>query len=242
MASLIFYFGRKRNIKTNEKLLSDLLMIGTFSIFGMILPLNTYGLIPIFIALIFIGFKLYSLLPLFISNAVFNMLVPYTDVSFVWRIGIRRVIFAFIVANLAGIILRKFENKSYGLLRADIIAKLAKKPERTIDFINILRKSIVILGIYLIIGVIVDTIFHKYIWWDILDLLTKSQYTSFIPRFFAGYNVVNPFFLLVFNIVFLLMDFIKISALLTVFKLKGLFIYYLYFIIIAIILGTSAFL
>jgi uncharacterized membrane protein YraQ (UPF0718 family) len=242
LASLIYYFGTKKHIKTNEKLLTDLLMIGIFSIFGMIFPLNTYGLIPIFIALTYSGFRMYSLLPLLISNALFNMLVPFTDVSFVWRTGIRRVIFAFVVANMAGIILRKLENKCCRLLREDVIAKFAKKPERIIDFINILRKSIVIMGIYLIVGVIVDTIFHKYIWWDILDLLTKSQYTSFIPEFFAGYNVVNPFFLLAFTILFLLMDFIKMSALLTVFKLKGLIIFYSYFIIIAIILGTSAFL
>lgn len=237
----VYYFCEGKLIGSKTIFQRDILIIALFSAAGMVLPLNTYGIIPIFIASLAVGFRLYTVLPLLISNTVFNMLIPYTDVSFIWRTGIRRVILAFAAAVLAGIILRAVKHGNEGLLNLNNISNLTEKQAKNINILRMAGRNINIVGIYLIVGVIVNTIYYKYIWWYILNLLNENPSTGFMLSVLTGYNVVNPFFLLTITIVFVLMDFIKLSALLIIIKPKGLVIYYIYFTAIAILLGTSAF-
>ena len=67
-----------------------------------------------------LDFRIYQLLPLLISNSLFNMLLPYTDVSFIWSTGIKRVILAFIAALLLGILLM-INKKSDELIKNEIL-------------------------------------------------------------------------------------------------------------------------
>lgn len=75
------------------------------TLLGMVIPLNTFGLIPIFIMLIKAGIKPHLAVPAMISNYLFNMLVPFSTPNFVWNTGYLRVIAAFLIGIGGGIIL-----------------------------------------------------------------------------------------------------------------------------------------
>lgn len=231
--------GKLKNIKSGFA--GDISLIALFSLVGVVLPLGPYGVLPIFAALAATGLKPFMILPLLMANAVFNMLIPYNDVSFAWKTGMKRVVFALLAAILAGILLRRLKDRGESLLRSDNITTLGESEGDLSKVFGKLSTTVSTAGPYLIAGVIVDVVFHKYIWWDILNFITHNSYTSFVPGFFARYNVANPFFLLAMTIAFILLDFVRTSSFTVVFRLKGLVLYYIYFAAWVLLLGISAF-
>lgn len=231
--------NRLKNIKTGFA--GDTAFIIAFSLLGALLPLGPYGIIPIFAAVIAAGLKPFMVLPLLIANTVFNMLIPYNDVSFAWKTGVKRVIFALLAAVLAGMLIRMLKVKGESLLRPDSATLFGETAGGLRKVFDMVARSINMAGPYLIVGVIVDVIFHKFLWWDFLSFITQSSYTSFLPEFFAQYNVANPFFLLAMTIGFILLDFVRSSSFALIFRFKGLIAYYIYFAAWVILLGISAF-
>ena len=237
----IYYLAAKKLKNIKSSFASDIALVVVFSLLGALLPLGPYGALPAFAALLAAGLKPYMVLPLLISNTVFNMLIPYNDVSFAWKTGMKRVVFALLAAILAGMVLRMVKDKGEGLLRSANITAPGENSGDLKKVFGMLARNISLAGPYLIVGVIVDVAFHKFIWWDILYFITHNSYTSVIPGFFARYNVVNPFFLLAMTIVFILLDFVRTSSYMMIFRFKGLVVYYIYFAAWVILLGISAF-
>jgi hypothetical protein len=92
LLSISIYYLAAKNLKSiKSNLAGDTAFIAAFSLLGALLPLGPYGVVPVFSALLAAGLRPFIALPLLISNAVFNMLIPYNDVGFAWKTGTNRV-------------------------------------------------------------------------------------------------------------------------------------------------------
>lgn len=241
LSVLILFFGGKVTL-TAKGSLHKIITLITFPVLGMALPLGIYGIIPIVAACIQIGFKYHAVCSMLISNAIFNMSVPFQDASFVWKTGVWRMIFAFVLAVLAGLLLTLLKCKEEKWIKVSHLLDGIKKPYRFESIIKSFGGVINKMGLFLIAGIIFDTIYHKYIWWEFIKLLFSNPYTAGIPFYLSGLNVVNPFFLVAITLVFILMDFVRLSVMVAVMKPKGILGYYLYFGAAAALLSLTAFL
>ncbi len=237
----LYYFAEKKLKNIKPGVAGDILLIAAFSLLGAALPLGPYGVVPLFGALVSAGLRPFAALPLLAANSVFNMLIPYNDVSFAWRLGAKRVVLALAAAILAGLLLRMLKDGGRSLLRAGGINAPGVIAGGKIKVLSILSANIGLAGPFVIVGVSFDVILHKYLWWDIITFITHNSYTDFLPGFFARYNVANPFFLLAITLAFVLLDLARTSAYAVIFRLKGLVIYYAYFAALILLLGISAF-
>ncbi len=209
---------------------------------GMLLPINIYGILPIAAALLAADFSFAEVVPMLVANTLFNMSVPYTDPMFIWRTGINRVVLACLAGVFGGILLRRFKEPDL-LLRLDRVVILEK--ERDIHqwskALELIRSNMIEAGAFLLVGVCLNEIFYGYILWPVLQYIYTSPNTAFIPGYFAQLDVVNPFFLQAMNIVHMLMNLVALSGLFVLMKLKGVSLYIGYYVLLAILLGTSAF-
>ena len=95
------------------------------------------------------------------------------------------------------------------------------------------------LGIFLVVGIVADTLFNTYVLPGIIDAIFKSA--SFIPKYFGSLNVVNPFFILAITLVKAIFDLTRLSALISFFKPKGFIIYYAGLTAFTVLLAATAF-
>jgi uncharacterized membrane protein YraQ (UPF0718 family) len=241
LSILVYRLFRRKQPDKKIPLVTGYLLIAVFSLCGIVLPLGIYGAVPIITALLAVGFRFYMVLPLLISNVMFNMLVPFNDPAFIWKTGIRQVVFAFIAGIIAGIVLMVLKINWEEMFRFKNMPILQDKPVRLKAVFQIIDKYIKILAIYILIGVIVDIVFRSYVLQSMINVIFTNPYTSSIPGFFASHDVSNPFFLLTFRIAYMLMDFQKLSVLIAVSRPKGLIMYLGYYLTLAVILAIPAF-
>lgn len=212
-------------------LLNKTVIIILAAVGGMILPLNIYGMIPVALSLLARGLGFSLVLPMLMSNLIFNMLVPFTDPVFVWRTGIPRVIFALLTGIITGVLLT-FIN----ILQSDVNSWFHGKGIRVLsgesfNIKNIISNSgwnILILAVFLLCGALTNSVFHRIVWVKFMQIMVTNPQTAFLPRLFASLNVTNPIFLLDITIVATLMDFTKLSALFAIMKSRSLFFYIIY--------------
>jgi len=242
LLSLLLYYASGNKIKGADiSHFQNILIILLASLSGMLLPLTAYGLIPVLGVMFKLGCKPGSVIPLLVSNALFNTQIPFTDPSFIWRTGINRVIFAFVAGVCAGMIINKLNLGETTLLKSKELTSLWEKPQNISGMASLFMRSINTFGIYLVIGVTLDTILHEYVLDTVIDFVFTNPYTMAIPTFFSTYDVVNPFFLLTMKIVYMFLNLTRMSALLAVLKLKGFAAYTGYYSILAILLAIPAF-
>ncbi len=240
LAVPFYYFIHKRKSTGAGPVRAGWLII-LASAAGMLLPLDIFGLIPLAAVLYSAGTRIYVLLPLFFSNALFNMLVPFNDPSFIWKTGVRRVLLAFAAGVLAGVVLKALKPENGGRLINVNIPVLEEKPEGFISGIRLFRETLNGAAIYLIVGVSLNELFHRYILFSIMGVLFTNPSTSFIPALFSRYDVVNPFFLLATDILNMFMDLAEMAALLAILRPKGFAAFAGYYVIWAVFLAIPAF-
>jgi hypothetical protein len=197
--------------------------------------------IPVIAALLAIGFQPFVSLPLLFSNSVFNMLVSWTDPSFTWKTGFLRVAFAMGCGIILGLFLKVCNFKTNKLIHNGSLPVFHGKPPQLSGLWSVFREAIMKMAILLVCGVVIDNLFHKYLFWNMLNQVYTNPSTSFIPRIFSGLDVVNPFFLITLSIFGVLLDLTRLSGLLVLFKKKGIILYFSYFFFLVIITGISAF-
>jgi uncharacterized membrane protein YraQ (UPF0718 family) len=242
IAIILFRIGPIKTIGNRSNHFVDISLIICFAFIGIILPIGTYGVIPILSALILIGFKEYIVIPIVFSNALFNMLVPYNDPSFIWRTGILRVSFAFSSGIIIGLILKFLKTYGENSIKSSSLAYIESKTINPKNLISLFLKNIELLGKYLLIGITIDEIFHKYVLFQSFSLFDTNHYLALVPKFFSTYNVVNPYFLIAILIARMFLDLTKMSGIIAIFNYKGLLRYFAYYIILASLLSISAFL
>ena len=207
------------------------------------LPLGPFGSIPIIATLVIAGMKVYYLLPLFISGVLFNTSILFTEANFQFGRSTNCIIIAFIIGISAGILCKIINPNEDGLLKRNILEELAIKSKGLIKNIQNIGINIGNIGVYLIIGSIVNSIFHKYIFYDFITFVYSNNNAFSIMKIFLTHNAsVKPLFLLAITIVNMLLDFLIASSLLLLFKFKGILSYFIYFSIWILILVSTVFL
>ncbi|MCX7710517.1 MAG: hypothetical protein N2484_11795 [Clostridia bacterium] len=217
----IFFLDSSMIKEKQPTIMRDLLFITMFTIFGAALPLNIYGVLPIAAALLHLGFKSYIVLPVIVSNLLFNMLIPFNDAGFIWRTGSNRVVFALIFGIAAGLIFKTFKFIGDDVFNLKNMPTIDRQSIHIRGIGSVLGKYINGIGLYLVIGVLLDSLFQKYVLTEVFNLIFTNSYTASIPQLFGTYNVGNPFFQLTMKIIYTMLDLVKISGLLAILKPKG---------------------
>jgi uncharacterized membrane protein YraQ (UPF0718 family) len=241
LAVVVFSVFRDKAKVSGDTLKFRILVVVLCSLCGLILPLGIYGILPVAAAIFAAGFKSYAAGALLVSNVVFNMLVPYTDPGFIWRTGLKQVVFAFIAGFTAGILLTLLKDTEGKIFRLKNMPVLPDNLSRFRKVFVLADDSIKKLGLFLVAGVVADTLFRRFILGTVVDAFYASPVTRAIPNFFGGQDVSNPFFLLTFTIIYMLMNLVIFSALTSILKFRGLILYFGYFLAWAVILAIPAF-
>lgn len=208
---------------------------------GMILPLDIYGMLPIAAALLARRFRFSVVLPLLISNLLFNMRVPFTDPGFIWRTGMLRIMLAWIAGVAAGALLAVLPSGAGNLRNRKGIQVLSGEPLNIKNIIANSGRNIMITAGFLILGAVIHNGFHRFVWANFIQMLYTNPQTAYLPRLFAGMNVTNPFFLLAITMGMTLMDLTRLSALFAILKPRGVLLYIIYSLAWCILLAVPVF-
>jgi uncharacterized membrane protein YraQ (UPF0718 family) len=241
LSILLFYFTNNKIQISGSKLSQDIIIIVLFSFIGIILPLGTFGVIPIIIVLLIVKFKSHAVFSLLVSNIIFNMIVPFIDPGFIWKTGFLQVVLAFTAGVTIGLLLRLLKTNENIIFKIHDIGFDEKNPFSISIVKNILNKTIIKVVPFIIVGVIINLLFQKYIFSGFFNEIFSNSKTSFIPVFLAKHDVASPTFLLAMTLFTTLMDLTKVSALLFLLKIKGLGVFFGFCLFLIIMLAVPAF-
>lgn len=241
LSMLVYCFA---SIKRSEKASSncaDNVKITAAALCGILFPVGPFGAVPIAAALAGIKSKLYYILSFMFSNAFFNLLTPSTSVGFTWKRGFIRVIVAFLAGIIIGFITKTLKVKKEVVLKNEILESAENKWTGFSSIKTVIINNFNIVGIYLLLGVLINTAFELYVKTDLIFSFYKYPALKFIPMLFSNYNVVNPFFLTTMNIAEMLLTLTVSAAVLSISRLKGFLLFLGYYVLLAALLGLSAF-
>ncbi len=216
------------------------------AISGVILPLGTFGVIPIVVVLAAAGLTVPACAAFLCSNRFFNMLVPSTDPAFIWMTGYGRVILAVAAGIAAGALLKNtggfraaYRDGDRSILRVRILES-ADGPRPGVKtaaglIFGLAWKAAILLAA----GAIIDVLFKRYFMREIVGFLFMNQVTGPLASSFAQLNVANPLFLLGVWCVAVLTDFIGFAGLAAIGKPKVLVLYVGYCAALAAVLCSS---
>jgi hypothetical protein len=151
------------------------------------------------------------------------------------------VVFAFLAGLLAGLLLLAVKSPASILFRSGCLPGIPENQPAPRSAIHFLDDSFKKLGLFLVAGVLADIVFQRYILGKLIGLFYLNSFTAAIPMFFGTHDVSNPFFLLTFSIVYMLLNLVKLSALVAILRPKGLLAYFGYYVLLALLLSISAF-
>jgi uncharacterized membrane protein YraQ (UPF0718 family) len=212
-----------------------------FSVCGSLLPLGVFGAVPLVAALLAAALPLPAAVSFLCSNLLFNLLVPLSDLSFIWKTGYGRPLLALAAGLLAGSICLLARCRAEHIVRP---RELARPVDRTMN----LGTSVRLAGRFflwalpaVLLGSAADMVFRRFLMPQMLQFLAEDAVTSPIFGFMSGRNVGSPAFLLAVWVLMGMIDLAKLSALAIILKLKGLLAYLAYFAGIAALFAVSAF-
>jgi hypothetical protein len=219
---------------------SGIVLVAVFAFCGVVLPAGTYGVLPIAAVLAAAGLAVPASVAFLIANRFFNMLVSFTDPTFIWRTGYGRAILAIAAGVAAGLLFLVRRDSSRSILRTRS-ALTEDKPRLTT------RSAAWLVGALawkaataLAAGSILDVLYRGSVLGNIVGFLFTNPVTGPLASSFAQRNVVNPVFLLGMGCVTVVTDFVGLSGLALVVKVKGLVLYVVYGVALAVVLGCSA--
>lgn len=232
---LIAYFlfkSLQRKPSLVEALNREKILLVLFaSLLGLMLPLGFFGLIPAVIAAYALGFEIWAVTPLLVSNLIFNPLVLFTDLSFSLHTGLYRIGLALAAGILAGFLLIIFKTQWQHIIRikaAERFLKNAGGENRSPRFSGILNSWFEHFGVFLLLGVILQVLFRKYVFYDLMNLFDIGTLATAFFSFVKGYDITTPLFLLNMTIFDLVMNLCTFSALASFTKLKVTLTWYVY--------------
>ena len=215
--------------------------IAFFSMCGSLLPLGVFSAAPLFGALIAAGLPLPAALSFLCSNLLFNMLVPPSDPTFIWKTGYGRPVLAVAAALLAGGLCLLSRYRAATLVRPQRFTPAvgaAVTPGMSVRaagwfFLRALP--------FVFLGTAADGVFRRFLLPEMLLFLAANPATSPIFGFMSSRNVGSPLFLLAMWVLSGMIDLARLSNLAVVLKPKGLLAYLGYFAAITALLAVSAF-
>lgn len=237
----LFYFIKGRQNKSGDSFVKDIGLIIVSAIVGCAIPLDTYGIIPIVIALYAANCKVSSIIPFFISNFIFNSTTPFIESNFTWRTGFERIILALVSGIVAGLIIRIFDKKIGGMFLKEKLKSSFTDTRGIKGLLKYLSTCIEGTLVLLILGAVADSAFHRYFMYDILKAVNASSFGKSAFRYMNNFNVTAPIFMLAITLLNILLNLIKLSSLACIFKLKGAISYLIYLCIIGLLLGSTVY-
>jgi hypothetical protein len=212
-------------------------LIPLFSLLGVLLPLGSFGVFPIAVALVSAASAYPAAASLLAGNFLFNMTVPSADPTFTWRNGFARPVFAVCAALLAGFLVVAVRSRREKLfLGFPAGGSLAGRAA------SLARLALPRAGIFLICGAVLSVLFRSTIQWRILGLIAQNPMTSSVPRFFSERNVTNRFFLLAIGVLLAFMDLARLAGVFAALRARGMIAFVVFMAALALLLGLSAFL
>ena len=228
-----------KNVPSTHQSSKKLIFI--FALIGVFLPFNTYGLIPIIATLISLEISLDIIITLLVSNALFNLSVPFTDIHFLSDQALGRLIVAALVGILAGILFSKSRINKTSLIRIDFLSKLAVTSNSYQSIFQNIFNAIYVLGIFIILGSTGDILFYSHGIEAFKSLIYGSSSGAGIVAGLAKLNLFNSVFLIGLSIVNLLLSPLFLSATAAIFKIKGIIVLYSFYVLTFILLSFSLF-
>lgn len=236
-AAIIYriFNGKYQGFKKNTPFC--ILLIAIFSALGLLLPLGTYGTIPLAFALLAIGLRHVYILPLIFSNAMFNMLVSYTDISFSWKTGTGRVLLAFTAGFVSGLVFKLIKNED--IIRMETPSLEDNSRSSFARVIGFFSENINAFGLFLIIGAVLNALFHKYLLESVVNFIFLNPLLTNSLKYFLWFDVANPYFQYIFNLFF---NLTALAAFIRFLKLRGLLVFVFTYSFLALLFSVVAYL
>jgi hypothetical protein len=160
----------------------------------------------------------------------------------VWNTGIRRILFAFGTAALAGFMLYLSKLHDNDLISKKLNKSIIAYGEVFPSAAKSLMRNLLSVGIFMTVGVILDTFFNKFALWKIFELFYMNPQTAQIPQFFSSYDVDKPFFTLLLVIFKLFTNLTALSAMVYLLKRRGIVLFIGFYGLLALLLALFFFL
>lgn len=215
----------------------NILVIVASSLFGLLLPLGTYGVIPIALMLLTVGVSYINVLPLVFSNAMFNMLVSFVDPSFSWKSGLGRIILAFSAGIISGIIFEVLKNKNDNTIRLKAISFAECKMSVFLRIVRSFSENINKLGLYLVVGAIINAVFHMYLAERVISFIFINSFSHSLSLILK-YDIANPFFQYTYN---LFVNFTALAAFVGFLRVKAIFTYIAAYSVLSVLFSLLVF-
>jgi hypothetical protein len=209
------------------------------AICGAVLPLGTFGVLPIVFVLASAGLAVPACAAFLCSNRFFNMLIPSTDPGFIWMTGYGRLILAVAAGAAAGALLAAAGSRSGHILRTRALKSADNRRPAVNTAAGLIGGLAWKAVIFLAVGAIVDVLFKGYFIREIVSFFFLNPVTGPPASSFAQLNVVNPLFLLGAWCIAVLTDFIGLAGLAAIVKPKGLVLYAGYCAVLAAVFCSS---
>ncbi|MCX8131058.1 MAG: permease [Clostridia bacterium] len=212
------------------------------SISGVLLPLGSYGIIPVVLSASAAGVGVRLIVSFYISNSLFNTLVPYFENTFTWGLGIKRAIIALLAGVLSSYVIGAIKLTGSRLLRLEIPENLLGQENGIKRFAFTGNRILLSIGAYVIIGAVAESFFYAYALGDIRTWFYSASAGLEFARFLTKYDVGNHIFLIAIYVFNSLMSPLKLSSLLALWNIRGVILYYLFSFFICGALTISLFL
>ena len=216
----------------------SILVIVASSLLGLLLPLDTYGVIPVALMFLAVGVRYENVLPLMFSNAMFNMMVSFVDQSFSWKTGIGRIILAFIAGIVSGVVFKIFKSKNENIIKIKTSSLNGGSPNILLEIVRFFCENINALGLYLVAGAIINVVFHKYLLESVINIVFMNPSFSNSLSFLLIFDIANPFIQYTFN---LFVNFTTLSAFAGFLRLKAIFALVVTYSVLALLFSVLAF-
>ncbi len=237
-----YYVVRSLKPGVNRPFIHNIALIFLASIMGMLLPLGTYGLLPVILTLAASGTGLYLILPAIASNAVFNTGLFLSGSMLPMQTYTGQMLLAFVTGAGLGVMV-----KLTGAGPADVIRQ--KNSEEIVlegislkQLLKCISGSIQTLGLFLLAGTIANVLFQRYLFKEIMAVIYASPLGNGAALFFLQKNAaISQVFNCVMSIFTMFVNFAFLTSLLAVFRIKAIVICYSYYVVWAVVL-TGVFL
>jgi uncharacterized membrane protein YraQ (UPF0718 family) len=212
-----------------------MLAIFSTSIAGVALPFGAFGAIPVAAAAWIAGLELPLVVPLLVSNFLFNLSLPILHDDFVWNVCIAWIPLAFIAGVLSGAAMLRSREKACDPLRNGPYALLFEGQANRANYPKILLRYFEAAGLFIFAAAILNALFSLYVvYW-----LINTDLCILIAGSLAKLNVFNPFFDATQQLLGRIADFSALAALLLLMKTKNVVKLYAFIIVVMILFSIS---
>jgi hypothetical protein len=209
------------------------------SLLGMLLPFGAFGAIPVLAAGWVLGLELPLVLPLFLSNAMFNLFIPINAPVFILNGNIVRIVTAFAAGMLGSLWMRDATEEN--ALRGGTFQRLFQCQEIKSNYLRILKDYVEAAGLFIVAVAVLKAVFSFDLMYGLQNAFYSTDFGLSAIYAMARLNVMNPFFTASGQLVERLLDFSSLAAFLLLFRFRRALGLYGLYAAIALLLAVSIF-